>query len=108
MRNNVATTCARVGIATLAALGVFAVPGGAASASASSTGALHPSVAAGPSPAQCAAIQQQIDTLDSRVMALQDLLAEATPAQKPDIIRQILRLEAQMDVLQARLANCTF
>jgi hypothetical protein len=107
MRNNVASLCTRVGIAALASLGVFAVPGGAASAAPSQEiAAVHSILAAAPTPAQCADIRQQIEGLDARVLTLQDLLAEATPSQKSGIIRLILKLEAQIGELQTQLAGC--
>jgi magnesium-transporting ATPase (P-type) len=105
MRSTVATLSARVGIAALVSLGVFAVPGGPASAAPSQTGAaVHTSVAAALTPAECTALQQQIDGLNARVLTLQDLLAEASPSQKAAIIRMIRKLEAQIGVLEAQYA----
>jgi hypothetical protein len=107
MRSNVGTISARVGIAALVSLGVFAVPGGPASAAASQTGtAVHTGVAAALTPAECTAIQQQIDGLEARVLTLQDMLGEASPTQKPGIIRMIRNLEGQIGVLVAQLAGC--
>jgi hypothetical protein len=107
MRNNVATLCARVGIAALASLGVFALPGGAASAAPSlETAAAHSTLAAALTPEQCDAIQQQIDGLNARVLTLQDMLADASPAVKASLIKMIRKLEAQISVLEAQLAGC--
>jgi hypothetical protein len=105
MRSNVGTISARVGIAALVSLGVFAVPGGPASAAASQTGAaIHTGVATALTPAECTAIRQQKEGLEARVLTLQDLLSEASPAQKAAIIRMILKLEAEIGVLDAQLA----
>jgi ABC-type glycerol-3-phosphate transport system substrate-binding protein len=109
MRNNVATLCARVGIAALASLGVFAVSGGAASAAPSQKiTVVHSVSAAALTPAQCAALQQQIDTIEVRVTTLQELLETAPASTKGDIIKKILSLEAQGAALQAQYdAGCT-
>jgi hypothetical protein len=107
MRNNVANLCARVGIATLASLGVFAVSGGAASAAPSQKiAAVHSIFAAVPTPEECSALRQQIEGLEARVLSLEELLGEATPAQKPGIIKMIRKLDAQIAELQAQLAGC--
>ena len=107
MRNNFAILCARVGIATLASLGVLAVAGGAASAAPShKIAVVHSIAAAAPTPEECSAIRQQIEGLEARVLSLQELLGEATPAQKPAIIRMIRKLNAQIADLEAQLEGC--
>jgi hypothetical protein len=107
MRNNVATVCARVGIAALASLGMFAVPGGAASAAPSrEIAVVHSAFAAAPTPEECSAIHRQIEGLEARILSLQERLGEATPAKKPGIIRMIRKLGAQIVELQAQLEGC--
>jgi hypothetical protein len=106
MHKSTAALCARVGIATLASLGVFAVPGGEASAAPSQKIAVHRVFAAALTPAECSAILQQIEGLAARVLSLQDLLGQASPAQKPGIIRMIRKLEARIVALEAQLAGC--
>lgn len=107
MRNNIAGLRTRVGMVALASLGVLAAPSGAAAAATTAEAVVvHTVSAAAPSPAQCNTIRQQIEALEARELSLQDLLAEATPAQKPGIIKMILRLEAQIAQLQAQLAGC--
>jgi len=107
MRNNVATLCARVGIAALASLGGLAVAGGAASAAPShEIAVVHSIVAAAPTLEECSAIHERIEGLEARVLSLQELLGEATPAQKPAIIKMIRKLEAQIVDLQAQLEGC--
>jgi hypothetical protein len=107
MRNNVATLGARLGVAALASLGVFALSGGTASAAPSQTTvAVHSTLAAAPTPEQCNAIRQQIEGIEARVLSLQDLLGEASPSQKGAIIVIIRRLEAQIAALQAQSAGC--
>jgi hypothetical protein len=105
MRNNVIVGCARAGLVALASLGVLAVPGAPASAAPSPQVAMvRTTSAAALTPAQCAAIQQQIDALNAREEALQEMLSEASPAQKAALIKMILKLEAQIGALQAQLA----
>ena len=104
MRNNVTTVSARVALAALASLGVLAAPGAPASAAPSPRIATVRTVsAAALTPAECAAIQQQIDTLEARDQAAQEMLSTASPAQKPALIKLIMKLEAQIAVLQAQL-----
>jgi hypothetical protein len=109
MRNTVATICARVGIAALASLGVLAVPAGAASASpAQEIVVAHNVFVSFLTPAECAALQQQIDTINVRVLTLQEMLETAPPSQKAGIIQQILRLEKQGSILQSQYdAGCS-
>ncbi len=89
----------RIGIVTLAALGALALPAAAATASASVTRSAA---------VDCAALQATRDGLDARITTLQDMLAEATPAQKPGLIAQIRRLSAQEAAVDQQLdaANC--
>jgi hypothetical protein len=107
MRTNIPMLCARVGIAALASLGVVAVPGGPSSAAPSQEFVVvHSIFAAAPTPAECSAIREQIEGLEARIASLQELLAEATPAQKPAIIRMIGRLSAKIVELHAQLDGC--
>ena len=100
MRKNVALVLARVGLAALASAGVLATPAAPASAA--------PAVSiAALTPAQCDALQSDIDTIDLRVQILQERLSTAPAYQKAGIIKQILKLEAQEAVLQTQYdANC--
>ena len=63
-------------------------------------------VAAAPATASvdCAALQATHDGLEARITTLQDMLGEASPAQKPAIIAQIKRLEAQEAAVDQQLA----
>lgn len=101
MARTIATAGSRIGIVTLAALGAFALPISIGAAQASAT----PVTAAA---ADCAALQATLDGLTVRVDVLEERLAVATPAQKPGIIAQIIRLQAQMTQVQQQmdLANC--
>ena len=105
MRINVATVCARVGIAALAALGVFAMPAGAASAAVGQkTAVVYTISAAALTPAQCDALRLESESLDVRIISLQDRLAEAPAYQKAALIKQILKLEAQQAAIDAQIA----
>jgi hypothetical protein len=107
MRNNVATLGVRVGIAALASAGVLALSAGTASAAPGQTVAAgHSALAAAPTPEQCSTIPQQIEGLEARVLTLQDMLGEASPTQKPGIIRMIRTLDGQIAALQALIAGC--
>jgi hypothetical protein len=96
---NIITAGTRIGIVTLAALGALALPAAATTASAS---------VARPAAVDCAALQATLDGLDVRITSLQDMLAEATPSQKPGIIARIVRLNAQAAAVEQQLdaANC--
>jgi hypothetical protein len=85
----------RIGIVTLAAVGALALPAATTAASASVT-----RVAA----VDCAALHATHDSLEARLATLYDMLAVASPAQKPGIIAQIKRLEAQEAVVDQQLA----
>ena len=86
----------RIGIVTLAVFGALAVPATAATAaSASVTRAAA---------VDCAALQATHDGLEARLATLYEMLAVASPAQKPGIIAQIKRLEAQEAVVDQQLA----
>ena len=89
----------RIGIVTLAVLGALALPVAATTASASVTR---------PAAVDCAALQATLDGLDVRITTLEEMLAAATPAQKPGIIAQLKRLNAQAAVVEQQLdaANC--
>jgi hypothetical protein len=105
MRNNVIIGCARVGLAALASLGMLAGPGAPASAAPSAQTALARTASvAALTPAECAAIRQQIGVLEAREEAAQERLSEAPPAQKPALIKLIKKLGAQIAALQAQLA----
>jgi len=108
MSSNVATLCARIGIAAVASLGVLAVSGGAASAAPSQrVTVVHSVSAATLTPAQCNAIQQQIATNNERIDALEELLQTAPAYMKGDIIKKINALNAQNAALQAQFdAGC--
>jgi hypothetical protein len=107
MRSNVATLCARAGIATLVSLGVFTVPATAVSAApGQQIAVVHDVFAASPTPAECSAIQAEIEGLKAEIRYLQEYLHEATPAQKPDIIRMIRELYAEIRELRAQLEGC--
>ena len=84
-----------IGIVTLALLGALALPAAAANASAPVTRAAA---------VDCAALQATRDALEVRITTLQEMLADATPAQKPGIIAQIKRLSAQEAVVDQQLA----
>ena len=100
------TAGTRIGIVTLAACGAFAVPASIAAAAAPRTAA--PGVTSVVTAADdCSTIQASIDGLEARVLVLQERLSEAGPAQKPGIIAQIRKLEAQIAKLQRDLATCT-
>jgi hypothetical protein len=101
MARTIATAGTRIGIVTLAALGAFALPVSVGAAQASTTSV---AVAA----ADCAALQATYDGLGVRVDVLEERLAVATPAQKPGLIAQIIRLQAQMTQVQQQMdaANC--
>ena len=101
MARTIATAATRIGIVTLAALGAFALPVSVGAAQASTT-----SVAA--AAADCAALQAQLDGLVAREDSLQEMLAEASPSQKPGIIAQIRRVQAQESQVQQQMdaANC--
>jgi hypothetical protein len=101
MARTIATAGTRIGIVTLAALGAFALPVSVGAAQAST-----PSVAA--AAVDCAALQATYDGLQAREDVLQERLATATPAQKPGLIQQILRLEKQLAELRQQMdaANC--
>ena len=88
MVRTIATAGTRIGIVTLAALGAFALPVGAAQASTTS--------------------QATLDGLQVREDVLEERLAVATPAQKPGLIAQILIVQAQEAQVQQQmdLANC--
>jgi len=92
------TASRRIGIVTLAALGALALPA-AATASASVT----PTAAA-----DCATLFATSDEIDARITTLQEMLATATPAQKPGIIKQIKKLNEQADLVdqQLKAAHC--
>jgi len=85
----------RIGIVTLAVLGALALPAAATAASASVTRAAA---------VDCAALQATHDSLEARLATLYEMLAVASPAQKPGIIAQIKRLEAQEAVVDQQLA----
>jgi hypothetical protein len=99
MVRTIATAGTRIGIVTLAALGAFALPVGAAQASTTSVAAAA---------ADCAALQATLDGLQVREDVLEERLAVATPAQKPGLIAQILIVQAQEAQVQQQmdLANC--
>jgi hypothetical protein len=101
MVRSIATAGTRIGIVTLAALGAFALPASIGAAEA----ATKPVAAAA---ADCAALQATLDSLAVRVDVAQERLATATPAQKPGLIKLIIRLQAQMTQVQHQmdLANC--
>ncbi|MFI7600488.1 hypothetical protein [Actinoplanes sp. NPDC049681] len=101
------TAGTRIGIVTLAACGAFAVPASIAASAAPRAAA--PGVASVVTAAadDCSSIQASIDALEVRVLVLQERLSEAGPAQKPGIIAQIRKLEAQIAQLQRDLATCT-
>jgi hypothetical protein len=88
-----------LGIAALAAVAVFGIPAGAALAAPTVT-------AVAPTPAECAALPQTIAGLEGQISAAEELLQNATPAQKPGIIRRIQRLNATLAEKEARLALC--
>jgi hypothetical protein len=110
MRNTVATICARVGIAALASLGVLAVPAGAASASpAQEIVAAHNVFVSFLTPAECESLLQQIDTINVRVLTLQEMLETAPASVKASIIQQILKLEKQGSFLQSQYdTGCSY
>ena len=85
----------RIGIVTLAVLGALALPAAATAAPASVTRAAA---------VDCAALQATHDSLEARLATLFDRLAVASPSQKPGIIAQIKRLEAQEAVVDQQLA----
>ena len=85
----------RIGIVTVAVLGALALPAAATTASASVTR---------PAAVDCAALQATHDGLEARLATLYEMLAVASPAQKPGIIAQIKRLEAQEAVVDQQLA----
>ena len=85
----------RIGIVTLAVLGALALPAAATAASASVTRTAA---------VDCAALQATHDSLEARLATLYEMLAVASPAQKPGIIAQIKRLEAQEAVVDQQLA----
>ena len=85
----------RIGIVTLAVLGALALPAAATAAPASVTRAAA---------VDCAALQATHDGLEARLATLYEMLAVASPAQKPAIIVQIKRLEAQEAVVDQQLA----
>lgn len=89
----------RIGIVTLAVLGALALPAAATTASASVTR---------PAAVDCAALQATRDGLEVWITTVQDMLAEAPPAQKPGLIAQIKKLNAQADAIDQQLAagNC--
>jgi hypothetical protein len=101
MARTIATAGKRIGIVTLAALGAFALPVSIGAAEASTA----PVAAAA---ADCAALQATRDGLQAREDYLEELLAVASPAQKPGIIAQIRRVQAQEAEVdrQLALANC--
>lgn len=101
MARSIATAGTRIGIVTLAALGAFALPASIGAAEA----ATRPVAAAA---VDCAALQGTLDSLAVRVDVAQERLATATPAQKPGLIKLIIRLQAQMTQVQHQmdLANC--
>jgi len=84
-----------IGIVTLALLGSLALPAAAANASAPVTRAAA---------VDCAALHDTRDALEVRITTLQDMLAEATPAQKPGLIAQIKRLNTQATAVDRQLA----
>ena len=94
MRSTI-TAGKRIGIVTLAVLGALTLPATAATASASVTRAAA---------VDCATLQATHDSLEARLSTLYDRLAVASPAQKPAIIAQIKRLEAQEGVVDQQLA----
>lgn len=107
MRKNVAALTVRVGIAALASLGMFAAVGAPAyAAPTQELAVVQGTFAATLTPEECSAIALKIEALDARVMALQERLGEATPSQKPAIIKMILRVEAQIAALQTQLQGC--
>jgi len=108
MSNKVATLCTRVGITALASLAVFAVSGGAASAAPGLTNTVAHSISrTSLTPAQCAALLQQIETNNVRIDTLQEMLETAPAPIKGDIIKKIRDLEAQNSTLQAQYdAGC--
>jgi len=85
----------RIGIVTLAVLGALALPAAATAASASVTRAAA---------VDCAALQATHDSLEARLATLYDMLAVAPAPQKPGIIAQIRKLEAQEAVVDQQLA----
>jgi hypothetical protein len=87
----------RIGVVTLAVLGALAIPATAATASASASVIRAAAV-------DCAALQATHDSLEARLATLYEMLAVASPAQKPGIIAQIKRLEAQEAVVDQQLA----
>jgi len=109
MSNKVATLCTRVGVTALASLAVFAVSGAAAASAAPglTSTVVHSISTTSLTPAQCAALQQQIDTNNVRIETLQEMLETAPAPMKGDIIKKILNLEAQNSTLQAQYdAGC--
>jgi len=85
----------RIGIVALAVFGALALPATAATASASVTGAAA---------VDCAALQATRDGLEARLDTLYEMLAVAPPAQKPGIIAQIKKVEAQETAVELQLA----
>ena len=101
MARTITTAGTRIGIITLAALGAFALPVSIGVAQAST----RPVAVAA---ADCAAMQASYDSLQIREDILQERLATAPPAQKPGLVKQILKLEKQMGVLRQQMdaAGC--
>ena len=85
----------RIGIVTVAVFGALALPAAATAASASVTRAAA---------VDCAALHATHDSLEARLATLFDRLAVASPSQKPGIIAQIRKLEAQEAVVDQQLA----
>jgi hypothetical protein len=96
-----ATARTRIGIVTLAALGALALPVSIGAAQASTTPVAAATV-------DCTALQSDYDGLQVRQDVLQERLAVATPAQKPGLIKQIIRLGKQMAELRQQMdaAGC--
>jgi hypothetical protein len=90
MRTNLA---ARIGLATVVAVGSLALIAG-------------PAAAAVPAPVPCSAIPGTIATLELRVEVAQERLETATPSQKHDLILLIIRLQSQIHDLEVQLAHC--
>ena len=55
----------------------------------------------------CDSLQQQIDAVQARIDALQELLSTATPAQKPGLIQRIGQLEVKLAAQERQLPTCT-
>lgn len=105
MRNTVARLGARVGIAALAALPLFMVSAGAATA-APSLAVVHSASAGAPTAEECTIIRQTIEGLKSQRRIAQAELAHATPAQRPGIIAEIRELTAEIAELATKLRSC--